>query len=224
MASNIDRSIHKMVRCRKNANLRPLFPFSSSQRIRINIHKNIQGYLILVIYCLLSNSCRNGSVLQRPKSQMVAFAFVPAPTTKQPGRKRSNGIRNRKHSSKSTTTKISTLDSNIAGEKDSDNNNSNESGDDIEGWRSNLPRDGYASPLLWERPAEWKIFLKQFQHSDGDEISNVHTSMGDHLWEQVKLEALTQLSTEPEAGPQLYQSILSQGSLVEAIVSIIAST
>ena len=44
----------------------------------------------------------------------------------------------------------------------------------------------------------------------------------DHLWEQVKLEALSALSSEPEAGPQLYQSILSQGSLVEAIVSIIA--
>jgi len=154
---------------------------------------------------------------------MVAFAFVPAPTTKQPARKRSNGIRNRKHSSKSTKTKISKLDSNIAGENDLDNNNSSGSGDDIEGWRSNLPRDGYASPLLWERPAEWKIFLKQFQCSDDDETSNEHTSMGDHLWEQVKLEALTQLSTEPEAGPQLYQSILSQGSLVEAIVSIIAN-
>jgi len=48
-------------------------------------------------------------------------------------------------------------------------------------------------------------------------------SASDPLWEQVKLEALTQLSTEPEAGPQLYQSILSQGSLVEAIVSIIAN-
>ena len=45
----------------------------------------------------------------------------------------------------------------------------------------------------------------------------------DILWEQIKLEAMSALmGPEPEAGPQLYQGILSQASLVEAVVTIIA--
>jgi len=95
-------------------------------------------------------------------------------------------------------------------------------------WRANVPRNVYASPLLWETRSEWKAFMKQFQddvHEHEHEHKHDTTTNqkdGDHLWEQVKLEALSQLGNEPEAGPQLYQSILSQGSLVEAIVSIIA--
>lgn len=104
---------------------------------------------------------------------------------------------------------------------DNTNDKKESDGDDSFGWRSNLPRDAYASPLLWENRGEWKAFLKQF---DAGSTTTTKESANDPLWEQVKLEALTQLSTEPEAGPQLYQSILSQGSLVEAIVSIIAST
>jgi serine O-acetyltransferase len=42
------------------------------------------------------------------------------------------------------------------------------------------------------------------------------------VWEQIKLEAHAALGPEPEAGPQIYQSILSQPSLTEAIVSVIA--
>jgi hypothetical protein len=97
-------------------------------------------------------------------------------------------------------------------------------------WRSNLPRDMYASPKLWESHTEFLSFMEQFDILDEEENesknknNNKHDEDQDHLWEQVKLEALSSLSTEPEAGPQLYQSILSQGSLVEAIVSTIART
>lgn len=44
----------------------------------------------------------------------------------------------------------------------------------------------------------------------------------DPLWEQVKLEATAALSDNPEAGPLLYTAILSQKSLVEAVVSVVA--
>jgi predicted nucleic acid binding AN1-type Zn finger protein len=94
-------------------------------------------------------------------------------------------------------------------------------------WRSNLPRDMYASPKLWESHTEFLSFMKQFDIIDDEnenDNENNNNNNNDHLWEQVKLEALSSLSTEPEAGPQLYQSILSQGSLVEAIVSTIART
>mmetsp|Transcript_32824 Transcript_32824/g.33197 ORF Transcript_32824/g.33197 Transcript_32824/m.33197 type:complete len:298 (+) Transcript_32824:110-1003(+) len=65
--------------------------------------------------------------------------------------------------------------------------------------------------------------MKQFDSDDNEnDDNNSDNNHGDHLWEQVKLEALSALSTEPEAGPQIYQSILSQGSLMEAIVSTIA--
>eukprot|EP00536_Pseudo-nitzschia_multiseries_P005398 jgi/Psemu1/254474/estExt_Genewise1Plus.C_1010050 len=68
--------------------------------------------------------------------------------------------------------------------------------------------------------------MTQFQDDDSDDektITNRKDFSNDHLWEQVKLEALSYLGNEPEAGPQLYQNILSQKSLVEAIVSIIAN-
>jgi serine O-acetyltransferase len=42
------------------------------------------------------------------------------------------------------------------------------------------------------------------------------------VWEQVKLEAHVALGQEPAAGPQIYQGILSQHSLVEAVVSTIS--
>lgn len=44
----------------------------------------------------------------------------------------------------------------------------------------------------------------------------------DPLWEQVKYEALEALQMNPEAGPQLYTGILSQTSLMEAIVTVIS--
>jgi serine O-acetyltransferase len=44
----------------------------------------------------------------------------------------------------------------------------------------------------------------------------------DPLWEQVRLEAQLALQLENQAGPQLYQGILSQSNLITAIVTIIA--
>lgn len=44
----------------------------------------------------------------------------------------------------------------------------------------------------------------------------------DIMWEQVRLEAQETLGPQPEAGPQLYQCILSQKSLIEAIVTAIS--
>jgi len=129
-----------------------------------------------------------------------------------------------------TTSMSSELASSVSAENENDNENENENvnDDDQVGWRSNLPRGGYASPLLWESRTEWKTFMKKFNdnnnNNNNNNDDNNNDDDNDHLWEQVKLEALSQLSTEPEAGPQLYQSILSQGSLVEAIVTIIART
>uniref|UniRef100_A0A7S4RF79 serine O-acetyltransferase n=1 Tax=Ditylum brightwellii TaxID=49249 RepID=A0A7S4RF79_9STRA len=45
----------------------------------------------------------------------------------------------------------------------------------------------------------------------------------DPLWIQIKLEAQHTLEPEPEAGPQLYQYILSQPSLIDAIATIISN-
>jgi len=125
-----------------------------------------------------------------------------------------------------TKTIISELASSVSAESDDDSDvvtDVDDSNNPV-GWRSKLPIDGYASPLLWESHTEWKHFMKEFNDNDSDDGIKGNGAMGDHLWEQVKLEALSQLRTEPEAGPQLYQNILSQGSLVEAIVSIIART
>ena len=81
------------------------------------------------------------------------------------------------------------------------------------GKRSNqLPYISY----LFQSLEEWENFL------DGLEGNNLTTDI-DCLWEQVKLEAMSALvGPEPEAGPQLYQGILSQSSLVEAVVTVIA--
>jgi len=80
-------------------------------------------------------------------------------------------------------------------------------------WQMALLGQPYISPLIWGSNPEWKDFVLKLQESDPD---------SDPLWEQVKLEAMGALGPEPEAGPQLYQGILSQNSLVEAIVTIIA--
>lgn len=44
----------------------------------------------------------------------------------------------------------------------------------------------------------------------------------DPLWAQIRLEAKNILDTEPDAGPQLYEHILRQPSLVDALASVIA--
>ena len=44
----------------------------------------------------------------------------------------------------------------------------------------------------------------------------------DPLWAQIRLEAQNILDTEPDAGPQLYEHVLRQPSLVDALASVIA--
>lgn len=44
----------------------------------------------------------------------------------------------------------------------------------------------------------------------------------DPLWAQIRLEAQHVLQTEPDAGPQLYEHVLRQPSLVDALASVIA--
>ncbi len=44
----------------------------------------------------------------------------------------------------------------------------------------------------------------------------------DPLWAQIRLEAKNILDTEPDAGPQLYEHVLRQPSLVDALASVIA--
>ncbi|KAL7546116.1 hypothetical protein ACHAWF_009449, partial [Thalassiosira exigua] len=44
----------------------------------------------------------------------------------------------------------------------------------------------------------------------------------DPLWSQIRLEAQHVLSIEPDAGPQLYQHVLRQPSLLDALASIIS--
>jgi DNA-directed RNA polymerase specialized sigma54-like protein len=94
-----------------------------------------------------------------------------------------------------------------------------------------LARQVYVSPVLWNSNEEWKSFMfSSRQRKSDDDSSSISTTPTtryinkDHLWEQIKLEAIESLKTQPEAGPQLYQGILSQGYLLESIVTIIART
>jgi len=68
--------------------------------------------------------------------------------------------------------------------------------------------------MLWKNDGEWKDFVLDLLERDPD---------ADLLWEQIRLEALHSLQPEPEAGPQLYQSILSRKSLLDALISVIAN-
>lgn len=52
--------------------------------------------------------------------------------------------------------------------------------------------------------------------------NNLDFGTYDPLWEQVRVEAKSALASNPEAGPQLYTGILSQNSLLEAIVTVIS--
>jgi serine O-acetyltransferase len=81
-------------------------------------------------------------------------------------------------------------------------------------WQSGLSGQPYISPMIWESNAEWKEFVLDLLENDPE---------CDPFWEQVRMEATASLGPEPEAGPQLYQAILSQCSLVEAIVTVIAN-
>lgn len=85
--------------------------------------------------------------------------------------------------------------------------------DDNDLWQSLLSQQPYISPMLWKSNTEWKDFI--------DDLYSTHPD-GDELWEQVKLEALQSLQESAEAGPLLYQCILSQKTLLEAVVTVIS--
>lgn len=53
--------------------------------------------------------------------------------------------------------------------------------------------------------------------------NNSTESFVDPLWEQVKVEAKFCLEPEPQAGPQIYQHILSQNSLLDAIIHVVSN-
>jgi serine O-acetyltransferase len=70
---------------------------------------------------------------------------------------------------------------------------------------------------LFSTARDWEDFmatLGQKSSSTGDLL--------DPFWEQIKYEANSALGSEPEAGPQLYQGILSQPSLLVAICTVIS--
>ena len=88
------------------------------------------------------------------------------------------------------------------------------SGDDAHGddaWKIQLKYQPYVSDRF-DSLQEWKDFL----------LDVMLDPEADPLWEQIKLEATMALGPEPEAGPQVYQGILSHSSLLEAVVTVIA--
>ena len=181
---------------------------------------------VAVIICILALSNQNHCVFERPNAPMVVTALQPARMANIPvedtiGRSRLQ--RRQILSSTSMTATVSKLTSSISDDNELDDGKGGEKTDNLMDWRSNVPRDGYASPLLWETQPEYEKFLNQFDRDEVEKVENEKEGMDDILWEQVKLEALTMLSTEPEAGPHLYQNILSQESLTEAIVGVVAS-
>lgn len=72
----------------------------------------------------------------------------------------------------------------------------------------------YKSPKLWDNEVQWSEFTQELLEKDPD---------ADPLWEQIRREATVSLETEPEAGPLLYQNVLSQPSLVHSVVSVVAN-
>ena len=74
-----------------------------------------------------------------------------------------------------------------------------------------IPSLPYASPILWNTVEEYTGFMNSLDEKNDDP-----------LWEQIRLEAMEALGPEPEAGPQIYQGILSQPSLLVALVTIVA--
>ena len=74
----------------------------------------------------------------------------------------------------------------------------------------------YRSTTLFSDDVDWQDFLQDCQEKTSP------SSPIDPFWEQTKLEALAALEEEPEAGPQLYQGILSHPNLLEAICTVIS--
>jgi serine O-acetyltransferase len=75
----------------------------------------------------------------------------------------------------------------------------------------------YRSTLLFPSDEKWDEFLEDYR-----ERCRSSMMVFDPFWEQTKLEAQAALELEPEAGPQIYQGILSQPSMLEAICTVIS--
>jgi len=79
--------------------------------------------------------------------------------------------------------------------------------------------------------ADWQDFMTTLRgqptntnngNNNNNNGDNRKNSISDPFWEQIKYEASSALEKESEAGPQLYQGILSQPSLVSAICTVVA--
>jgi len=77
----------------------------------------------------------------------------------------------------------------------------------------------YISHILQTNPKARSHILNLLETNAGDDSCSKREAM---LWEQVKLEAQVALDDEPAAGPQLYTLILSQSSLIRALINIIS--
>ena len=85
----------------------------------------------------------------------------------------------------------------------------------VEGWEQ--------GPAVLSQPYLSSL-VKQMTPSDLDNFrSSLEVAALDPLWEQVKLEAQHTLANEPSAGPMLYTLVLSQPSLLEAIINIVSN-
>lgn len=90
----------------------------------------------------------------------------------------------------------------------------------IEDWESLLGNsfNPYRSKRIFPFDDEWEIFLAECRIKAKYNPDNFI----DPFWEQTKMEAQAALELEPEAGPQIYQGILSQRSLLEAICTVVS--
>eukprot|EP00980_Cylindrotheca_fusiformis_P022374 scaffold9262_cov107-Cylindrotheca_fusiformis.AAC.3 len=111
---------------------------------------------------------------------------------------------------KSPTTRTKRQQGSLYSTRDSSSSRSSSSSDIIQ---QQMPKLKYVSPLLESNP-DWVNLLSNKQEDD--------SSSSFPVWDQIQLEARAALGPEPEAGPQIYQSILSQSSLTEAIVTVIS--
>jgi len=75
----------------------------------------------------------------------------------------------------------------------------------------------YRSEIIFSQDGDWEAFI-----DDCEKQQSTRGTYRDPFWDQVKMEALAGVQSEPEAGPQIYQCILSQRSLLESICTIIA--
>ena len=72
----------------------------------------------------------------------------------------------------------------------------------------------YRSKLLQDED-DWEQFMLSINNKDVNVVV-------DPFWEQIRFEAKRAVRVEPEAGPQIYQGILSQPSLMVAFVTVVA--